>query len=172
MHPKCNQWFSPYMRCSYRSSVMKRAEGFEPSMFFHISLARKGTASRSRPIRAPFSPGSHLLLGRCRCSAPSSPDVCRECLVRASHRIVHGIQDGLIRHLSLPRSVLSPQALCRSALQILDSKGLMTSTPQFSKSRTFRVATDKWSRRAIAAIWPSVTLIGSPSSLRSPISSP
>lgn len=51
-------------------------------------------------------------------------------------------------------------------------KGFTTSIPQLSKSTTFRVATAKWLVRAIAAICPSGTLIGSPSSFRSPISSP
>lgn len=42
--------------------------------------------------------------------------------------------------------------LTRSARQSAGSMGLITSMPQFSKSTTFRVATEKWLRRAIAAV--------------------
>jgi hypothetical protein len=51
-------------------------------------------------------------------------------------------------------------------------KGLTSSMPQSRKSRTLRVATVKLCRRATAAIWPSGTLSGRPSSLRRPITSP
>ncbi len=51
-------------------------------------------------------------------------------------------------------------------------KGLSRSTPHSSKSLVFRVATDSPRDLAIAAIWPSGTLIGRPDSLRNPIISP
>jgi hypothetical protein len=52
------------------------------------------------------------------------------------------------------------------------SKGLTISMPQARKSRTLRVATAKPCSRAIAAICPSGTLSGRPSSLRLAITSP
>ncbi len=128
------------------------------------------TLGRPRPSAGPgCTPAScEPFIGRCTCFSPS-PILSGG--GRALGRMQNSATTPLFKGLSTGAEPL--QAGQRGAPDHpAVEKGLISSSPQSSKSLILRVATARPLVLAIAAIWPSKLLIGRPSSLRCPRISP